>query len=318
MATNQQYESENGQGPLWMPRRGLSVGIENAYLNESGELVLVFNDNSEVNVGTVVGEQGEHGSMGPRGLQGERGPMGPQGAVGPAGPMGPMGQQGEPGPQGERGEPGPQGEQGIPGPQGIAGVAGPKGDRGERGEQGPQGLAGPAGPIGPKGERGLKGAKGDQGPQGERGEQGPQGEQGLEGKQGKQGKRGAPGIGVQTALIDENGDLLITLTDESVINAGKVSQKAYKELFDDEASDADGELFEDGAQGPQGPPGPQGPAGPQGVGIGSVDIDEFGHLIVTYTDYSTQDAGAILPDNFSLTDGSLTLSNTTIDCGFFN
>ena len=78
---------------------------------------------------------------------------------------------------------------------------------------------GPPGPPGPAGPAGPQGVAGPQGLQGEPGEPGAQGEQ---------------GVGVEGAEVTDNpGDLLITLTDGTVINAGTVV-------------------------GPQGPPGPAG------------------------------------------------------------
>lgn len=48
-----------------------------------------------------------------------------------------------------------------------------------------------------------------------------------------------------------------------------------------------------GAQGPQGPYGPAGADGADGLGIKSVDINEENHLIITYDDNTTHDAGEI-------------------------
>lgn len=58
----------------------------------------------------------------------------------------------------------------------------------------------------------------------------------------------------------------------------------------------DGQDGAQGAQGPAGPTGPQGiqgPAGADGLGIASVDIDTNNHLIITYDDGTTHDAGEI-------------------------
>ena len=55
--------------------------------------------------------------------------------------------------------------------------------------------------------------------QGEKGDKGDQGEQGL------QGEKGDKGEGVKSAYIDENGDLIVTLTSDEVINAGSVINK---------------------------------------------------------------------------------------------
>lgn len=54
-----------------------------------------------------------------------------------------------------------------------------------------------------------------------------------------------------------------------------------------------GETGETGAQGPQGVPGADGQDGEDGLGIKSVDINAEDHLIITYDDDSTHDAGEI-------------------------
>ena len=66
--------------------------------------------------------------------------------------------------------------------------------------------------------------------------------------QGEMGPPGDDGVHVQDAVVNGVGDLIVTLTDGTVINAGHV-------------------IGPDGATGPAGPTGPQGdvgPAGPQG------------------------------------------------------
>ena len=77
--------------------------------------------------------------------------------------VGPQGEQGPQGIQGETGDAGPQGEQGIQGPKGDPGQQGPRGEKGETGATGPKGDPGD---IGPKGDTGPQGPKGDPGPQG--------------------------------------------------------------------------------------------------------------------------------------------------------
>lgn len=58
------------------------------------------------------------------------------------------------------------------------------------------------------------------GPQGEQGEQGPKGDQGLPGDPGPQGEAG---VGIASMEIDENGNLVVTLTDGSVKDLGPLS-----------------------------------------------------------------------------------------------
>lgn len=83
-----------------------------------------------------------------------------------------------------------------------------KGDiHGEKGEAGPQGEHGEQGAIGPQGEPGADGA------------QGPQGEAGPP---GETGQRGREGTGVAGAAITREGELMLTLTDGSVLMPGRV------------------------------------------------------------------------------------------------
>jgi hypothetical protein len=74
------------------------------------------------------------------------------------------------------------------------------------------------------------------------------------------GAAGSPGTGVANALIDTDGDLILTLTDSSVINVGNVI----------------GPIGATGATGPQGSTGATGatgPAGPPGSGVaGNNDV----------------------------------------------
>lgn len=72
-----------------------------------------------LDLGYVLGPQGEQG---PQGIQGEIGPQGIQGPIGETGPQGPVGPIGPVGPQGEQGVQGIQGIQGPEGPQGPAGA----------------------------------------------------------------------------------------------------------------------------------------------------------------------------------------------------
>ena len=100
---------------------------------------------------------------------------------------------------------GAQGEQGPQGEQGIQGEQGPQGEQGIQGEQGPQG---------PQGEQGIQGEQGPQGPQG------PQGEQGIQGEQGPQGEKGDVGISISHAYINEEGHLILVLTDSTELDCG--------------------------------------------------------------------------------------------------
>ena len=240
------------------------------------------------------GDVGETGPQGPQGLQGEVGPAGAQGLQGEAGPKG---EQGIQGPQGIQGEQGPKGDafkytdftpeqlEGLKGPKGDAGEAGPKGDPGEAGPQGPQGIQGEKGEAfkytdftseqleglkGPKGDKGdafkytdftqeqLEGLKGPKGDAGETGPQGPQGIQGEKGLQGEAGPTGPQGI------------------------QGEAGPKGDP-----------GEAGPKGDAGEAGPKGADGAKGADAPTITTMAINENNHLVVTLSDSTTIDAGAM-------------------------
>lgn len=78
------------------------------------------------------------------------------------------------------------------------------------------GEPGPAGPAGPAGEPGPTGERGEPGPQGGAGERGADGRDGADGRPGKDG------IGLAGALIDRDGNLVVTMTDGTTRELGPV------------------------------------------------------------------------------------------------
>ncbi len=114
------------------------------------------------------------------------------------------------------------------------------------------------------------GVTGPTGPTGAQGPQGPQGPVGAQGPQGIPGNDGINGVDVDNAVVNVNGDLIISLSNGTIINAGNV-------IGPTGATGAPGPQGPigptgvDGAPGPQGPtgatgaPGPQGPIGPTGA-----------------------------------------------------
>lgn len=107
---------------------------------------------------------------------------------------------------------------------------------------------------------------------------GDTGDQGDQGDQGDKGDTGATGVGVKSVTIDEDGNLIITLTDDTVHNAGKVTG-------------------DKGEQGNQGDKGDKGDKGDTGIGVKSVTIDEDGNLIITLTDDTVHNAGKVNASN---------------------
>ena len=150
-------------------------------------------------------------------------------ATGEMGATGAQGEKGDKGDQGEQGIQGVQGEKGDQGEQGIQGVQGEKGDKGDQGEQGIQGVQGE------KGDAGADGASGQNGTNGINGKNGVNGQDGQNGRDGKDGQDGTAGRGIDNAMIDNDGYLILTMTDGTTINAGLVrdtSAVANKEAND--------------------------------------------------------------------------------------
>ena len=189
----------------------------------------------------ATGEMGATGAQGEKGDKGDQGEQGIQGVQGEKGDKGDQGEQGIQGVQGEKGDKGDQGEQGIQGvqgekgdkgdqgEQGIQGVQGEKGDKGDQGEQGIQGVQGE------KGDAGADGASGQNGTNGINGKNGVNGQDGQNGQDGKDGQDGTAGRGIDNAMIDNDGYLILTMTDGTTINAGLVrdtSAVANKEAND--------------------------------------------------------------------------------------
>lgn len=123
----------------------ISRGVKAVEVTDGGRLVFTLTDGSTVDVGSVVGPQGEKGSTGAQGPKGDTGAQGPKGETGAQGPKGETGAQG---PKGETGAQGEKGDTGAQGPKGDTGAQGPKGDPGERGPKGETGAQGPKGETG--------------------------------------------------------------------------------------------------------------------------------------------------------------------------
>ena len=92
-------------------------------------------------------------------------------------------------------------------------------------------AAGVDGKDGTNGVNGLNGETGAQGPQGEKGDKGDKGDTGATGPQGEKGDtgatgpQGATGATIDRVEFDEQGRLVITLTDGTVLNPVEVPKK---------------------------------------------------------------------------------------------
>lgn len=207
------------------------------------------------------GDQGPQGLKGDDGDTGPQGLTGPAGPVGAQGPQGPVGDDGVSitnaqvtngdivltysntsvqnlgditGPQGPQGLKGDDGDQGIQGPSGLS-VTGAiistndlvitlsdSSTINAGNVRGPQGPTGSIGPKGDKGDDGAAGADGATGPQGPAGSNGSNGVDGSEGVAGPTGAAGPAGTGINNAVVSGAGNLILTMSDASTIDAGNV------------------------------------------------------------------------------------------------
>jgi hypothetical protein len=147
--------------------------------------------------------------------------------------------------RGEKGDPGEQGPEGIPGAQGSPGLDGAPGERGEKGDPGERG---PEGPAGKDGADGLPGKDGIDGVDGKDGAPGPAGKDGRDGIDGKDG------AGLADAVIDRDGNLVVTMTDGRAKALGAVVGK-------------------DGAPGERGADGRD---GKDGLGFDDLSVEQVG------------------------------------------
>ena len=138
-----------------------SRGVKGIEVREAdGHLIFTLTDGKELDMGSVMGPQGQKGDTGAKGEKGDRGEKGDTGATGA---------------KGDKGDPGATGPQGITPTIGenenwyLGNVDTGKPSRGRQGE---------------KGETGAKGEKGDQG---DKGDPGTNGRNGVDGKNGKDG-----------------------------------------------------------------------------------------------------------------------------------
>jgi hypothetical protein len=149
------------------------------------------------------------------------------------------------------------------------------------------------------------------------GPQGDTGAPGATGAKGDTGDTGAAGVGISTATVNGSGNLIITKTDNSTVDAGSVvGPKGDQGITGNTGAtgakgdrgisvfqavvDGDGNLqltLDDATQinagsvvGPQGAQGAQGPAG-RSIASNGVVIDGNGYLQITLTDGTTVNAG---------------------------
>ena len=287
------------------------VGVKSVVISENGNLIITLTDDTVIDLGKVTGDKG---SQGDKGDQGETGATGvgvksvaidengnlvitlTDDTVHNAGKV-----TGDKGNQGDKGDKGDTGATGV----GVKSVtidengnliitltddtvynAGKvTGNNGDKGETGAAGVGVKSVAIDENGNLvitltddtvhnlgKITGAKGDKGEQGDKGDKGDKGDA---------GNNGAAGVGIKDAVVDENGNLIITLTDGTVYNLGNVTG-------------AKGDKGDAGKDGQNGQDGSNGSNGLNGTGIQSAHIDADGNLIITFTDGVVTNLGKIV------------------------
>ena len=280
----------------------ISRGVKAVEVTDAGKLIFTLTDGSVIDLGSVMGPQGQKGETGPAGPQGQTGPQGAKGDTGATGAEGPKGATGDTGPKGEPGEKGEKGEKGDTGEQGPKGDPGETGPQGQTGPQGPEGPQGPKGDTGPKGEPGEKGEKGEkgdtgaQGPKGDPGETGTQGQTGPQGPAGPQGPKGDTGSGfVVKGYYGSVSALQASVKNPEVGDAYGVGAAAPYDIYiydgvtkawvnNGPMQGAKGDKGDPGEQGPKGEPGDTGPAGASGTDGITPSIGENGNWYLGTTD----------------------------------
>lgn len=203
------------------------VPFASGVINRHGVLILTLADGKAMEMGTVVGKDGEKGE---RGESGERGRDGVDGKDGLPGERGAIGEKGEPGEDGKDGADGKDGRDGVDGKDAdesaiearvwerfeqkwLQALPTLKGDRGEPGPEGAPGERGEKGEKGDPGISGKDGLNGRDGIDGKDGAPGEKGDPGVDGQDGQAGPAGKDGRGIQSAFINKSGHLVVVYTD---------------------------------------------------------------------------------------------------------
>ncbi len=198
------------------------IGIREIAVNDAGELVITLTSDQTFNLGRVIGKDGEDG---------------------------------------KDGKDGQNGADGKDGENGKDGLNGTDGKDGEDGKDGTDGVGIKTTTINADGEliitltdgsvHNLGNVIGKDGEDGQNGTDGKDGENGKDGLNGTDGKDGTDGVGIKTTAINANGELIITLTDGTIHNLGKV-------VGADGQNGADGKDGENGKDGVDGTDGEDG------------------------------------------------------------
>lgn len=104
--------------------------------------------------------------------------------------------------------------------------------------------------------------------------------------------KGSEGRGIQSIILNEDGELILTYTDGEIVNLGKIKGENGKDGIDGKDG-LDGLNGKDGLDGRDGKDGINGRDGKDGRSIKSVTVSENGDIQIILTDDSIVSAGNI-------------------------
>ena len=280
------------------------ISITSAVVNEAGELVLTYSNGSSANLGLIVGKDGRNGIDGTDGKDGANGKDGISVLSAEINSDGELVLSYSNGQRSNLGNViGAAGKDGKDGKDGADGAKGETGETGAAGADGKDGIGVIKSEINNRGELVLTysdntvanlgvvvGANGKDGADGAKGEKGDTGAAGADGKDGLNGTDGKDGVGIESIVIDESGQLNVTLTNGTTLNLGNIRGA-------DGAKGEKGEKGETGAAGADGKDGINGADGKDGIGISDVKITGNGELQLSFSDGRSINLGRVVGQN---------------------
>lgn len=124
---------------------------------------------------------------------------------------------------------------------------------------------------------------------------GSDGKNGTDGANGVDGQDGQDGKGISSASVNENGQLILTFSDGSIVNLDKIvgTNGVDGEKGDKGDKGDTGEKGADGKNGVDGKDGFNGADGKDGVGISTIVVTDDGNLNITLSNGTTLNLGTI-------------------------
>ena len=236
-----------------------AVGITTAKFSSKGELIIVLSDGTELNVGKAVGADGKNGTDGKDGTNGKDGADGKDGVSISGATVNESGQL-------------------------VITYSDGKSVNLDKvvGMNGADGIGISKSEINTAGELVITYTNGQQTNLGcVIGADGKDGAAGATGMPGQNGADGKDGISITNSVINTSGELVITYSDGTTANLGKVVG-------------ANGKDGINGANGTDGKDGVNGADGKDGVSVSSAEINSEGELVLTFSNGQRSNLGSVI------------------------